>query len=328
MVSHVRGDALREHHRAGDEQDPQRGIRHQVDPRERDGELAETEQMTRDRDDGRGHDQREVGRVHDGQACPEVCDERRPGALAGPGASGTRLTSLDGGHTKRIGNLPLTGYRRVSDAAVGRSAPACRCLSYAGPCTRACCIAYRMSCALELMPIFSRIRVRYVLTVLTLRSSRVGDFGDRVPRRQQHEHLVLAWRQQLVRRLGSGAGNCHMVGQLPGHGLAEIAPPLEHAANRLEQFLRSAVLGQVGRDADPERAHDELPLAVHAQHDDRHAGTQRLQLRYQLQAVAIFERDVEHEYGPVRLPHLVAQLCAGAGLAHGRAGKRIGDDAA
>ena len=41
-----------------------------------------------------------------------------------------------------------------------------------------------------------------------------------------------------------------MVGQFQGHGLAEIALSLEHAANRRQQFLRGAILGQVGRDAD------------------------------------------------------------------------------
>ncbi len=60
----------------------------------------------------------------------------------------------------RIGRGVAAGYPSASESPVGRSAAGCRCLSYTGPLASPCCMAYRMSWALELIPIFSRIRVR------------------------------------------------------------------------------------------------------------------------------------------------------------------------
>ena len=100
--------------------------------------------------------------MHLGQTRPQLIGQACPQPLAGwiKFVACPTVVFLRDLHTLSIDYPPRTGCPRPSDILVGLWKNACPCLSYTDQCTSSCCSAYRISCALELMPIFSRMRVR------------------------------------------------------------------------------------------------------------------------------------------------------------------------
>ena len=128
----------------------------------------------------------------------------------------------------------------------------------------------------------------------------VGDLACAEALADQAEDLQFTIAEFLKRQAGAGPSCAHHLGgDLGSHGVAQVDLASEHSANGAHQCLRGFAFGNVAAGAAAQGALDEQHILVHGDHQHRQPRPAQPDVLDQVQAVGIFQSQINnHQVGP------------------------------
>ncbi|CAM2147606.1 hypothetical protein PT2222_10230 [Paraburkholderia tropica] len=143
---------------------------------------------------------------------------------------------------------------------------------------------------------------------------RVRDVGEALARGEHAQRLVFAVGELFVRQL-LGVDQ-HVIGERLGHRRAHILAAARDLLDRGRHLRGVHGLGQIARRAGLQRAHRVLILAIHREHQHRHARRLFLRAFEHLDAAHVGQRDVEQDHVAGVARERDERLAAGLGFDH------------